>query len=292
MNMTKLPYTYDIYLNDLAELMKNYTFLKKETIGYSVLSKPLHAIYFGNGAKRTIITAAHHAKEWITSILALSLIDHLCCEYTKGDVTFFRKHTLCFVPMVNPDGINLGINGITQDLPYYVRNRLMTILPKGDFSAKWQANIRGIDLNHNYDASFPLGKALQIKEGIFAPSPTKYSGEYPESEPETKAIVTLTKKFSPDMVIAYHSQGEEIFYKYQGKCAQGAESIAQRLSDASGYELIEADGLTDCTGYKDWVIEKFNIPAYTIEVGKGENPLPLSQFDKIFEDNIKLIKAI
>lgn len=292
MNITKLPYTYDIYIDDLTKLLINYPFLKKEIIGYSVLGKPLYGVYFGNGAKKTIITAAHHAKEWITSILAMSLLNRLCEEYTKGDVIFFRKHTLCFVPMVNPDGINLCINGITEDLPYHLRNRLLTILPNGDFSSKWQANIRGIDLNHNYDASFTLGKAIQIREGIFAPSPTKYSGEYPESEPETKAVVALTKKISPDMVIAYHSQGEEIFYKYQGKCAQSAEKIAQRLSAASGYELIEAEGLTDCTGYKDWVIEKFSIPAFTIEVGKGENPLPLSQFDKIFEDNLKLIKAI
>ena len=292
MNITKLPYTYDIYLNDLTKLLINYPFLKKETIGHTVLGKPLYAVYFGVGAKKTIITAAHHAKEWLTSILAMSLLNRLCEEYTKGDVLLFRKHTLCFVPMVNPDGINLCINGITADLPHHVRNRLTTILPNGEFSSKWQANIRGIDLNHNYDASFTLGKALQIREGIFAPSPTKYSGEYPESEPETKAVVALTKKFSPDMVIAYHSQGEEIFYKYQGKCAPNSEKIAKRLSAASGYELIEAEGLTDCTGYKDWVIEKFNIPAYTIEVGKGENPLPLSQFDKIFEDNIKLIKTI
>jgi len=292
MNITKLPYTYDIYLNDLTNLMTKYPLLKKEIIGHSALGKPLYAIHFGAGAKKTIITAAHHAKEWITSILVMSIVNSLCEEYTKGDVHFFRKHSVCFVPMVNPDGINLNINGITQDLPPYVKNRLMMILPKGDFCELWQANIRGIDLNHNYDASFSLGKALQLKEGIFAPSPTKYSGEYPESEPETKAIVALTKKISPDMVIAYHSQGEEIFYKYQGKCAPGAENIARRLSTASGYELIEAEGLTDCTGYKDWVIEKFNIPAFTVEVGRGENPLPLSQFDKIFEDNIKLIKAI
>ena len=64
------------------------------------------------------------------------------------------------------------------------------------------------------------------------------------------------------------------------------------MSEISGYELVLADGLTDCTGYKDWVIEKFNIPAYTIEVGKGENPLPLSQFEKIFDDNKKMISVL
>lgn len=282
---TNKPYTYDIFLSDLSRLLIKYPFLKKETIGYSVLGKPIYALRLGRGKQKIIITAAHHAKEWITSALVMCIINTLCRNVPE-DKTF------CFVPMVNPDGVNLCIKGLSQDLPVYVRNRLITINGSEDFVGKWQANIRGIDLNHNYDASFSKGRAIQLKEGIFAPSPTKYSGEYPESEPETKAIVEFTKKVSPQMVLAYHSQGEEIFYKYQGKCAPQAEAIAQRLADASGYNLILADGLTDCTGYKDWVIEKFNIPAFTIEVGIGENPLPISQLEKIYNDNLRLITAL
>ena len=282
---TNKPYTYDIFLSDLSRLLIKFPFIKKETIGYSVLGKPIYALKLGTGNQKIIITAAHHAKEWITSTLVMCLINTLC-DNSPSNKTFY------FVPMVNPDGVNLCIKGLSQDLPAYVRNRLITINSGEDFVGKWQANIRGIDLNHNYDASFSKGKAIQLKEGIFAPAPTKYSGEYPESEPETRAIVEFTKKISPQMVIAYHSQGEEIFYKYQGMCAPNAEKIAQRLANASGYQLILADGLTDCTGYKDWVIEKFNIPAFTIEVGKGENPLPISQLEKIYNDNLKLINAI
>lgn len=282
---TSNPYTYDIFLSDLSKLLIKYPNLKKETIGYSVLGKPIYALKLGNGSKKIIITAAHHAKEWLTSALVMCIINTLL-ETGNSNNTFY------FIPMVNPDGVNLCIKGLSQDLPVYVRNRLIAINSSDDFVGKWQANIRGIDLNHNYDASFSKGKALQLKEGIFAPAPTKYSGEYPESEPETKAIVSFTKKISPQMVIAYHSQGEEIFYKYQGKCAPDAEKIAQKLADASGYQLILADGLTDCTGYKDWVIEKFNIPAFTIEVGKGENPLPIAQLEKIYNDNMKLINTL
>ena len=41
-------------------------------------------------------------------------------------------------------------------------------------------------------------------------------------------------------------------------------------------------------GYKDWFIEKYNLPGYTIEAGVGVNPLDMSQFSKIYQDN-KLI---
>lgn len=285
---TDIPYTYDIFAKDLSKILIAYPHIKKEIIGYSVLGKPIYAVKIGCGKKKLIITAAHHGKEWITSMLLMSLIVY----FSQSESVFLEDKTIQFIPMVNPDGINLCIKGITPDLPPYVKNRLMRIHENGDFIGNWQANIRGIDLNHNYDASFSKGKAIQLERGILAPCASMYSGEYPESEPETKAIVEFTKNFLPDIVIAYHSQGEEIYYKYQGKCAPDAESIARKMSDASGYQLILADGLTDCTGYKDWVIEKFNIPAFTIEVGKGENPLPLSQFEKIFSDNLKLLLSI
>lgn len=285
---TNVPYTYDVFTRDLSRLLITFPQIKKEITGYSVLQKPIYAIKQGSGRKKLIITAAHHGKEWITSMLIMALISYFC----QNKSSFLDDKTVYFIPMVNPDGVNLCIKGITPELPPYVKNRLMRINENGNFIGTWQANIRGIDLNHNYDASFSKGRAIQLERGILAPCSTMYSGEYPESEPETKAIVEFTKRISPDIVIAYHSQGEEIFYKYQGKCAGGAEEIAKKMADASGYQLILADGLTDCTGYKDWVIEKFNIPAFTVEVGKGENPLPISQFDKIFSDNLKLLLSI
>jgi len=289
---TDNAYTFEVYINDLAMLFNSFSFLKRETIGYSVLKKPLYAVKFGTGAKKIIITAAHHGTEWITSMLVMSLLAELCKKFSSGDKSVWNDKTFYFIPMVNPDGVNLSIDGKTDSLPPHIKNRLYKILESGNFKDSWQANIRGIDLNHNYDASFQLGKEIQLREGIIAPAPTKYSGEYPESEPETKAVVSFTKKILPDIVVAYHSQGEEIFYKYQGKCAPNSYDIAKKMSDVSGYKLVLADGLTDCTGYKDWVIEKFNIPAFTIEVGKGKNPVPITQFEKIFEDNKKIIKEL
>ncbi len=285
-------YTFETYIKDLAKILKDFPYLAKETAGYSVLGKPIYAVKFGAGTKKIIITAAHHGKEWITSMLVMSLLYDMCQQYSSGDESIWHKNSFYFIPMVNPDGVNLCIDGITYDLPTHIKNRLLKICDNGSFINDWQANIRGIDLNHNYDASFDKGKRIQLAEGIIAPAKTKYSGEYPESEPETRAIVNFTKKISPNIVIAYHSQGEEIFYKYQGKCADGAYEIAEKMADVSGYKLVLADGLTDCTGYKDWVIEKFNIPAFTIEVGKGTNPLPLSQFKKIFDDNKKIIATL
>ena len=42
-------------------------------------------------------------------------------------------------------------------------------------------------------------------------------------------------------------------------------------------------------GYKDWFIQNFRRPGYTIEAGSGTNPLPLSQFDEIYRDNLGIL---
>lgn len=293
-------YTYDVFKDDLCRLIKEFPFLENGVLGRSVLGKEIPFIRFGKGEKKIIITGAHHGKEWITSILNMQILSSISTmykekkRYGETDIAiFFNTHSLYFVPMINPDGVNLCILGLTEDIPVFTRSRLIGMNSMSeDFKDKWQANIRGVDLNHNYDALFEKGKALAFADGVYGPCASRYSGEHPESEPETQGLVAFTKEINPDIVIAYHSQGEEIFYKFNGKHAPGADLIAETLSRVTGYELIEADGVTDCSGYKDWVIEKFNIPAFTIEVGKGENPLPLSQFEKIFTDNFKAILSL
>ena len=42
-------------------------------------------------------------------------------------------------------------------------------------------------------------------------------------------------------------------------------------------------------GYKDWFIQTFNRPGYTIEAGLGVNPLPISDFNQIYRDNERLL---
>lgn len=297
---TNQSYTYDIFTEDFSVLLKAYPFLKSGIAGHSVLGKEIPFLRFGTGDKKIIITGAHHGKEWITAMLCMALCASLCRMYADGKrlgeadaVSFFNTRSIFFIPMVNPDGVNLCINGLTEDIPVFTRSRLIGMNGGSrEFIGKWQSNIRGVDLNHNYDALFEKGRTIAFADGVYGPGPGRYAGEYPESEPETMAVVQLTREVNPDIVIAYHAQGEEIFYNFNGTCANGAYDLAQTLSRVTGYQLIEADGLTDCSGYKDWVIETFLIPAFTIEVGKGENPLPLTQFDKIFSDNLKAVLSL
>ena len=91
------------------------------------------------------------------------------------------------------------------------------------------------------------------------------------------------------MVLAYHSQGEVIYWYYLNIIPPDAQRIAQLFSDVSGYTLSQTVGIVSYAGYKDWFIDKYRRPGFTIEVGKGTNPLPISQFNEIYNDNIEIL---
>lgn len=289
-------YTYEICLKHTEKLIKTYSFLQRVSIGKSVGGKELFVLLWGTGEKKIFINAAHHGMEWITSLLLMQMLETCCHHYaertTVGETDFyelFSKVTLAVCPMVNPDGVNLATCGLAETLPAITKTRLKSYNGGSTDFSKWQANLNGVDLNHNYDAGFYKGVFMQHKLGIYSPGPTRFSGSEPESEPETKALVQFTRSFHPDIALAYHTQGEVIYYDYESKATQKAKELAQKLAEVSGYQLDETDGMASFSGYKDWVIEAFGIPAFTIEAGLGENPLPLNQIDKIYSENFPML---
>lgn len=294
---TTIPYDYDVLTEDAKILINEYPEVRRIKIGTSVLGRELFCLRFGKGDKKVFVNAAHHGKEWITSALVMRMLEELCFLHKNSmssgslDIkNLFHSSSLYICPMVNPDGVNLSIHGLTHDLPQIVKTRLISYNGESrDFIGKWQANINGVDLNHNYDAGFLKGKAFEAKKNIFSPCASQYSGAFPESEPETKALASFTKDLFPDITVSYHSQGEEIYYDFEGKIPPSSEEISKTLSEISGYKACTPDGMASYSGYKDWVIDKFLIPSFTIEVGKGENPLPLSEFNDIFDKNLPML---
>lgn len=286
-------YDYNEMTADLLSLLKNYHYLRIGGIGKSVLDKDIPVIRWGEGDCRVLLCGAHHGNEWITSLLLMRFAEILCkeLECENEEITdLYSEASYYIIPMLNPDGVNLSIHGLNEEISDDIRAKLINANDGSeDFKGKWQANIRGVDLNHNYDAAFERGCAFAQKLGILGPGPTRFSGEHPESEPESAALVDFTKKLMPDICAAYHSQGEIIYADFDGKATKRAKRVAAELSRLSGYTLDETEGVASCSGYKDWVINEFYLPAYTIEVGYGKNPLPLSQFDKIVKDNIKML---
>lgn len=292
---TNINYTYEIMERNIQGLKKRYPFIEVGTAGKSVLGRELYYIKLGNGPKEVFYNGSHHSLEWITSVLLMKFVENFAKAYADGTPLagqnvrdIWNKCTIYIMPMVNPDGIDLVLNGLKSDNPYY--NELITWNNGSkNFSKVWQANIRGVDLNHNYDASWELTKKAEAAYGITGPGPTRFGGMHPESEPESKAVADFTRKHNFRLVLAYHSQGEVIYWTYLNKTPVESSRIVEFFSKVSGYKPVEAYGIESYAGYKDWFIEKFGRPGFTIEVGRGTNPLPISQFDKIYWDNIGIL---
>ena len=123
-------------------------------------------------------------------------------------------------------------------------------------------------------------------------SPVSFSnfvGPKPLSEPESLAIYNFTSKNNFKLVIALHSQGKEIYWNYQNINPPKGYEIGKKFSEISNYLLTDVPFNSSFAGFKDWFINTYNKPGYTIEVGFGSNPLPISQFNQIYNDILGIL---
>lgn len=292
---TDISYTYDVLQRDIQGLKARYPFIETGVAGRSSLGRELSYIRLGTGPNEVFYNAAHHGLEWITTPVLMKFAEDFARAYAMGTTLggydpreIWQQSSIYLTPMVNPDGVDLVLNGLQRSNPNYdelIRwNRGST-----DFSRDWQANNNGVDLNHNYNAAWEESKQAEAALGITGPGPTRFSGPYPESEPESRTVANFTRSHNFRLVMAYHSQGEVIFWNFQDLAPPEARTIGEALASASGYELAEPEGAASYAGYKDWFIQDYRRPGYTIEVGRGTNPLPISQFDTIYADNLPML---
>ena len=114
-------------------------------------------------------------------------------------------------------------------------------------------------------------------------------GYGPLTEPESLAIYNFTLQHNFRLVLSFHTQGEVIYWQFQNYTPPESLYIGQEFSEVSGYSLEDTPFNSSFAGYKDWFIQNYSRPGFTIEVGRGENPLPIAQFDKIYSDILGIL---
>ena len=211
-------YNYDILKNDMLFLNYEYPFFKINNIGESTLGEKIIYIKLGKGNKKIFINASHHANEWMTSLQTMLFIEKYLQLYKNKENykgyeinELWNKVSVFFVPMVNPDGVNLCLKNkkiLNENLYKEIWEKYINEIEN------WKANIRGVDLNLNYPAGWQNAVKNKAKKGITMPGPRDYAGPNPLSEIETKNMVNFTKLFNFDMTISLHSQGQEIYWNY------------------------------------------------------------------------------
>ena len=214
-----------------------------------------------------LVHGAIHAREHVTAPIVVAMARRYLVAYAGGGLP-----PCDFVPMVNPDGVELCAHGVESAPPLY-RERLLALNGGTDF-ALWKANGVGVDANVNFDAAWGTGRA-----NVFAPAPEGYVGPYPHSAPETRTLVRLTESRRYRLTLSYHCKGEVIYYGFgTGELSRHSLGAARYLATRLGYAVSPSVG--SAGGYKDWFA--LHCPAgvaLTVEVGddRFEHPFPYTE---------------
>ncbi len=274
------------------EIIDKFFFVRHSVIGRSVLNRPIDCYTIGNKSKKVLLCGAFHGMEWITSLILYmfiinisdSIINHKPLS-NENLWEYFTDRSLVVVPCVNPDGVEISLKGSksAKDLAEFVE-----AVSNGD-TRHWQSNALGVDLNHNFNAGWLKLKEKETAFGITSPSKTRYGGEMPENQPETITLTEFCRNNDIYSAIAFHSQGEEIYWNYGSNTPYKSREMAEKMSQLSGYTVSFPEDIATGGGFKDWLIEELHIPAFTVEVGKGINPLDISQLVPIYSKIEKML---
>lgn len=281
----------------IRQLTQTYPAITARQIGSTAFGRPLTALTIGTGPRKVLYTAAHHANEWITGYILLKFAEELAAAlenrsrvYGVSAENIAAAATIYLVPLVDPDGVDLVTGGIAPgSLQYAIAQGLGDNYPTIPFPQGWKANLLGVDLNLQYPAQWPRARQIKFSQGYTRPGPRDYVGRAPLTQLESRALADFTQAIDPALVLAYHSQGKEIYWQFGDEEVPGARALGEDFARTSGYTLANVPEESAYAGYKDWFIQEFRRPGYTIEVGEGINPLPLTQFDRIYRDNLGIL---
>ena len=296
----QMPMTSAMQTERLERLKARYPFVYVRELTKTAGGRSVYAVQIGQGDTKVLLTGGHHANEYITSMLCWELIEGYLEAAERGGrfggrdaAALFQNAMLYAVPMVDPDGIDLVTGAIRPDEPEYrAAAAIAARHPEIPFPSGWKANLQGVDLNLNYPAGWETARRIKAARGFDAPAPRDYPGKRPLDQPETAALAAYTCCVRPELVLAYHTQGSVIYHTYGGICLPRADALARELAEASGYALEAVPPESANAGFKDWFLQRFRRPGFTVEAGMGENPLPLSQLDEMYARNAPLLAAV
>ena len=282
----EMLFDYEKSKSLIENLTRRFSFLSADVIGRSSTGRAIFSLSLGNKKNRVLLAGAFHGCEWLTSLVLFRFCERLCQSLDKKSELCsvnisraFSQLGLMIIPCVNPDGVEIAVHG---SIGAGSARRFVESLGCEEYS-KWNANAAGVDINHNFNAGWEILRKMEEESGITGPAPRRFGGYRAESEAETKAVTRLCRLVPFRQAMALHSQGEELYWRYGDDTPAQAHMMAKILADSCSYRLVENDGLASHGGFKDWFISEFYRPAFTMEIGKGENPLPIDELDAIYD---------
>jgi g-D-glutamyl-meso-diaminopimelate peptidase len=305
------PYrSYDKFLADAQRLAAKYpNILQYVTVGRSHDKRDIILLKLGTGQQHMVCCGGVHARETVNPVVLLRLVEYyaglyssykqqrsnlkkkmnlptqnLGAEYEQllyGTCIYelLQTFTILFVPLLNPDGYVLALNGF--DAINDPKLRAECISRNIPF-AEWKYNARGVDINRNFPSKLWS---------------EKFPGDQPASENETKILISLFQKYRTKGFLDFHSRGKQIYYHRSllpGSYNEKQYKIACRLKEITNYELVPPQDEIEAgdTGGNTvhYYSEYLNKPALTLETVEEPAKFPLGiEFREEAFAEIKLV---
>lgn len=290
-------YTYQEMQVDLNILKATYPRMQMDVLGNTIDGRQLYHVVVGNPSAphKILVHGGIHAREYISSqvvmreiVALLEMQQNNWLYHGQSVATLLQNTCIHFVPMVNPDGITLVQGGIDALNTQAAETMVMSMAAQDQvtdlatYLRKWKNNINGVNLNRNFDAFWQ-----EATPKVDHPSNMFYKGTGPESEVESKALANLCRQLMPDYTISYHTQGRVIYWYFgeTGNYKAKGQYLANVVHQNTGYTISDTWSQTDAAGFKDWAVQKLDIPSVTIELGRGTSPVDESQITQMWTEN-------
>lgn len=290
-SVTKQKYSYTDMQKDIKQLERKYSdYVHVKVLGTTADQRKIYDVILGNprAKKCVVFQASIHAREYMTSQLVMEQMEYYLDHYNdkyKGKTykDIFDKVCVHVVAMTNPDGVTISQNGIRGIRNAGLRKKLKKMYGI-QYTTRWKANARGVDLNSQFDNNFKYNK--KYKNGAYA----EYGGKKPVSEAESKALVKLVNDVKPKAVVNYHAMGNVIYCNYGAskKMQKKVYKLAGEIRSLTGYYYM---GLDTAPGFANWLVCKKGIPSCTVEIGKHTTPVPITQFKTVWKQNKDVMAA-
>lgn len=290
-------YTYQEMQVDLNSLKATYPKMQMDVLGNTIDGRQLYHVVVGNPSAphKILVHGGIHAREYISSqvvmreiVALLEMQQNNWLYHGQSVATLLQNTCIHFVPMVNPDGITLVQGGIDALNTQAAKTMVMSMAAQDQvtdlatYLRKWKNNINGVNLNRNFDAFWQ-----EATPKVDHPSNMFYKGTGPESEVESKALANLCRQLMPDYTISYHTQGRVIYWYFgeTGNYKAKGQYLANVVHQNTGYTISDTWSQTDAAGFKDWAVQKLDIPSVTIELGRGTSPVDEAQITQMWTEN-------
>lgn len=239
-------------------------------MGRSILGRDIPMISLGKGKRTVLYVGGICGTHSGTVELLLRFIQDYLRQYERRATVYeypmsylFEERRVLILPMLNPDGIEYALHGVGGENP--LAGRVERMLDGGQASA-WQANARGVDLEHNFDAGFRQYKKQENALGITGGSPCGYGGEFPESEPETAAICRFLRHRRDEIkgVMTLHLGDGRIRCCCGDHLTAKCMAAGRVLSRMTGYAMTRPEEVLPEGGLADWCVANLSRPAFAL----------------------------